>query len=619
MGKQVLLACCGLHVFFHSIAFGQTESFKRELYDRGMTLLAAQKPPVSVLVLEKAFQAAASIDPENLLTPLVERYRLATEDAIEFDLSVAPYSTDRDFICRFLPQVEWDTDDGFLWMRSAYRLGAQNVELKSLLEELFDSRRDLEHDEPTAETSRHVLSDPRVSLFCFSFHLGQLSRSNVEKPLSFFQRHVSDDRLRFILRARYLATVASSVFTLSELVNQTQEHLPKSLQSRVLWQRLQSLDADVLKANAGHEFIQNYLETYFDAIDQRPDKTLEEYASVLEELSFRFDKLFPQTTPGDIVELLHKAGWIQSESEMLDVILRFKPGTEADTKKWCYRWVTAVLERCLEVGDRQQAEEIAQKYAMPLPFSGAISYAIKNGDFSLAEEIAKSEQGSRKQREILAAVLLAENKPNQARPWLVELEASFHKKLNEQPPEKRLHWLVNQVMIMGWQTANPYSSQLPLERAMMDAFESLGDEPQSKKKELLKCLSSFTPPTEASKRLLIKLFHTIPTKIGEPAPFQIDQLCEEICQSDPRQRAALFVQAMRLIDSLKNPDDGILSKIAFAFAVTGDQESINAMLNRIESVDDKIWTLFQCALAFPPRSSKLLSPRFSPRNSGGLF
>ena len=154
---------------------------------------------------------------------------------------------------------------------------------------------------------------------------------------------------------------------------------------------------------------------------------------------------------------------------------------------------------------------------------------------------------------------------------------------------------------------------------MMNAFESLGDEPQSKKKELLKCLSSFTPPTEASKRLLIKLFHTLPTKIGEPAPFQIDQLCEEICQSDPQQRAALFVQAMRLIDSLKNPDDGIPSKIAFAFAVTGDQESVNAMLNRIESVDDKIWTLFQCALAFPPRSSKLLSPRFSPRNSGGLF
>ena len=618
-GKQLMMASCCLFGFIQSQAFGQAESFKEELYDRGMALLANQERPYSPVLVESAFQTTAALYPEELLLPLVKKYKLDSEDAVRFALSVAPYSSEREYFCRFLPQINWGTDDDLLWLRSAYRLGNQNVELQSLMKDLFGVQDGVGREQQDGLGLRLDSSDSRVSVFCFAYHLGQLSGSPPAKPLSLFQRHVTDDRLKTILHAKFLATVGPQVFPLPELVQNAQENLPHFLQSRVLWQVLKSIDADALSSNTTHEFIQAFLEIYFANIDQLPGRAMEDCESVLDDLPYRLTEIFPKVSPDELLRLLCKAEWIQSASEMLDVILRFKSDEKAQSEKWFKQWIGVILGRSLEGGDLRYAEEISQRFSIPLPFPAVISYAVQNDDFGPAEAIAKSNRGTEPHQFILAAVLLEMNKPHQAKPWLDELEQSFTKRLNNQTPEKRLNWIANQIMIMGWQGATPYSDRLPLEPAITRAFESLVDDPHSKKKELLNCLGSFTPPTKASRQLLMKLFNALPATSGEPVPFEIDQLCAEISQADPQQQSKLFSDAIRLIDSLKKPDDELVSRLAFAFAVAGDQESVNAMLERIEKVEDEIWVLFQCAQAFPPRSSQLTSPRFSPRSSGGFF
>lgn len=616
--QPFLMACCFLHFILSSEAFAQQASFKQELYDRGIKLLATQGPDMSTHLMENAFQAAASVNPDELLVPLASRYKLSGSDGIQLLLAVPAYSAEREFICQFLPRVAWNTDDDFLWIRSAYRLGKQNVELKPLLQDLFGSpSKGLRKGEGNTDNGPDF-SDPRLSRFCFAYHLGQLDGSPAAKPLSFFQRYVGDSTCKTLLQAKYLATVGPQVFSLPDLATRVSEDLPESLQNRVLWQILRSLDERVLISNDGHEFIENYLKNYFDRIDDQLGGILEDDFA-LQELLHNFEEICPNPEPVVMIDLLIRAGWIQSPSEMLDVILRFNPEADAGSAKWLNQWLTVIMDRSLNAGNLQQAEAIAEKFEVPLPFASLVAYGVQNSDFEPVEAIVNSVQGTRKQRNVLAAVLLTENEPLRAKPLLVELEEIFHKKFNDVPGEKRLNWIVNQVMIMGWQNATPFSDQLPLEEPVIRAFGSLTEGTEAKRKALLNCLGSMTPPTKASKHLLIKLFKTLPPVIGEPPPFEIEQLCEDICQSDPQQRPALFLRANRLIDSLKKTNDGLVSELAFAFAIVGDQKSVGDLLDRIESDDEKIWALFQCAQAFPPRSANLLPLRYLPRDTGGFF
>ena len=251
------------------------------------------------------------------------------------------------------------------------------------------------------------------------------------------------------------------------------------------------------------------------------------------------------------------------------------------------------------------------------PTKGDILKLVKKSEFE-AEDISRIATKDGRVAEFFAATTPTNRG---ASPFTAsgKIETDFENKLAEIPWEQQPEWIVNFVLQFGWRNRRFDLANFPDEDKILKAFElRLGDDPAIAK-TISKCQGSFTPPTDASKILLNKLMKLLPEEEQLITKFDIDSLSNRILKSGEPEFELLLKEALSMMNRPERSKEKLAAKFAFEFSMAGSRSTVVKLLEHIEDPEEKTWAYFQCAIAFPPRTTRTEPMRYSKRIVGGVF
>lgn len=613
-------------LFLHACV-GQDKDFKQALYQRGLERLKLRAKN-DRNDLKNAFESAASIDPENLLNEFVSEFKISDSDAFLFAADDFESLPNFKLIVRYFPQDKFTRQHRDALAELSFIMGTRNEDYSSLLQVCQNLlvTRDFEDDFPEAidggkkeVVSNEDIRKRRTELLQFAFQLGRLQDEKTLESLQHFQRGIIDPKMKKYLHAVWLVNVGSKVLTGAEQLNEINQIKSKDFAIRVLVDLLKKYDEAQLQSMVGDSLVSKMLRLYFD-----PDRDPNEADSFLFELEERctrtafLTRAFQKASPRQLIAIAKRSKRYQNELDILELM------TSANRKKINRaedrnNLGKSLISSSLRAGNLDDAKTIAKQLSLELSSQSIFDFSIEQGDIKAAKKIVDSSpKKSLRNMSILASVLLSEGRGAEAESYVSQLEKDFKRQLENQPMENRAKWILEFALTSGWQTRNVSIKELPIERAILQEFEHFIDSPRINE-SISRSVDSFTPPTPASRRLLLKMMKMLPESKRITTMFEINQLANAILVAPEESYERLTTKAIELTNkSAGREKSERASRLAYSFATVGNKEGVNKLLEEIPKAEDQAWALFQCAKVFPPRRPSI-GKYYSRRAAGGLF
>lgn len=611
-------------LFFVHIGFAQDKHFKKELFDRGLEKLRQLKTHHR-LDLSNAFEAACSIDSEKLADDFVSEFKISRSDAFLLAVDYAESLPDSKLFLRYLPKENFVNQHRDAFAETAFILGTRNEDFATLINACrsFLVTRDIEDDisGEKEKLSDEVIRKRRTEFLRFQYNLGRLQNEENLEPLENALQGINGQLAKKYLRAAWLVNIGTKVLSGAEQLEAVNKFESQDFAVRVLYDLLMKSNRDQLQSMVGDSMVSKMVELYLDP-GRNPEETENFLVELEEKYTHRdfFRRLFQSPSPKQIIELAKHTRSYNNELDILELIT-FVTEKNKDQPETVSNLGKSLMESCLTSGNLDDAKTIAKRLTLELSSRSVFDYSIQQGDLETAKQIVKSNLDDKSVRNmtVLASVLLSKGRDAEATDYVQRLENDFRQRLEKQPVDKRAKWIVEFVMTCGWSSRSIQIDRLPLEDAILKEFEPFVETPAINE-SISRCIGSFTPPTLASKKLLLKMMKMLPESKQITTSFEENNLIDKILAEPKTDFAKLREQALKLTNRSESMYKNVrASRFAYSFAFAGDMEGVNKLIDQVSIAENQAWVLFQCARAYPPRRVPIDKRHYSGRSGGGLF
>ena len=557
----------------------QSTQFKLELHNRGLELLRTLKDP-DEYQFGNAFSSAAALDFENLVPPLIAEFKMKPMLIFENAVVNAVHFPDFELAFRSLRPNELTPNHCHLIGDFAEELGGRNGDLDRLLEALEGFLNKMAPEfEADKSLSPEELFAKRIEELRYVYQRGYLEENETSKPLDEFMHGIESPMLRDSLKTQWLESQKFEALSTSQIENTINGFSSSTTAEETLTELLNKLDDESLASESGNKAVR------FLILLHAKNKKLSVDHSV-----FGFPTVLASETGDD----------------------KFVSGNGRDRKyrfEFTQRSVEFFFPRFVGVFAEWEVARIAKRANL---FDSAPEFMEKHG-LSLPPQTFED-----------AGLSLIVGGGQ----WIEHpsyddtlIEGDFQSNLKRILPMRRPKWIINFVRRYGLQNRHIKPGDFPDEDKILKAFEACKADCANIGEQIARCMDN-AGQSAASTELLYRMLSTLPKDQRPVTKHELDLLIESIQDANGSELDDLFDKAMKLVLKLDKAGPASAAHFAFAFARKGKQNALDSMLEKIEKAEDKAWMLFQCAMAFPPRSSETDKFWYRPPravHTGGVF
>lgn len=613
-------------------SFGQSLEQKEKLFDRGMELLQSQEK-IEYFDYLGAFEATQFDGFDRRVEKLISTFQIAPYYVLSLANEYAETVPNFDFLFRHYKNEDMRCVDAYLIADLAFEMGAREhadaSRLFELVREYVDSRERVEElflyfDRDLDLTPSNALEEVQMRLMDevrYSYQLGRLLKN--ESPsgeLDEFRREIKHPVLRENLLAFWLWKIGATQISLNRIEDLVAQIESDEVAVFALSKILPRLEQGKLDSNEGRSLVKKFLDLYTRRSYRIGFGYPEWMVFEADEFGLYYVRDMGLVEPIAVFDLCRSSGLFQSNVRVLDYISeRYSQRTDMDSLETFSvgHWASVVVASRLDKGEILEAKRLAASYSIKISPRQELDALLGKGDYEAAKMLLDSNDQNEKLKLVLAVALMKSGDPD-VDTYVERLESGFWESIEKVATVQQGEWLINKALTEGWRIREIEVEQHPLEGAILEAFDKLPKTEQLSR-QLANSLNSMTPPTAASRRLLLKMMEQFPDSEKIVTRHELNELIEKIRAGAGAEQKVLLSESISLVKRATGESNAFASELAFEFAKTGNNVGIQGMLNRIDDDREKCWALFQCCKALSDDEDGDSTIMYSRRRAGGFF